>query len=81
MNDYRRVLENYGRHISKQENNAAELTGSCPPKIELKNVSFMYPNTQKYVLKNLSFTIESGERISLVGENGTGKSTDFVNIT
>lgn len=75
MNDYRKVLETYGEHISEQENNSAELIGFCPPKIEFKNVSFMYPNTQKYVLKNLSFTIESGERISLVGENGAGKST------
>ena len=75
MNDYRKVLETYGEHISKQENSSAELIGPCPPKIEFKNVSFMYPNTQKYVLKNLSFTIESGERISLVGENGAGKST------
>ena len=75
MNDYRKVLETYGEHISEQENNSAELIGFCPPKIGFKNVSFMYPNTQKYVLKNLSFTIESGERISLVGENGAGKST------
>ncbi len=75
MNDYRRVLENYGGHITNPRDNATKPSQLRPPKIEFKNVSFMYPNTQKYVLKDLSFTIESGERISLVGENGAGKST------
>lgn len=75
MNDYRRVLENYGRHIAATQNNAIESIELRPPKIEFINVSFIYPNTQKYVLKNLSFTIASGERISLFGENGAGKST------
>lgn len=44
-------------------------------KIEFREVSFCYPNTEKEVLHNLTFTIEPGERISLVGENGAGKST------
>ena len=43
--------------------------------IELRNVSFAYPNTDKKVLDNLSFKIAKNETIALVGNNGEGKST------
>lgn len=43
--------------------------------IEFKNVWFKYPRTKKWVLRNVSFKIEPGEKIALVGENGAGKST------
>lgn len=45
-----------------------------PPKIEFKNVSFKYPGGP-LVLKNVSFTIEEGSSVALVGANGAGKST------
>jgi ATP-binding cassette subfamily B protein len=45
------------------------------PKIEFKNVSFKYPDTKNYILKNFSLSIESGEKVAFVGENGAGKST------
>lgn len=44
-------------------------------KIEFRNVSFKYPNTERYILKNISTTIHEGEHLSLVGENGAGKTT------
>ena len=44
-------------------------------KIEFKNVWFRYPNTQTDVLKSVDFEVLSGERIALVGINGSGKST------
>ena len=43
--------------------------------IELKNFSFKYPNTNRYIYKNLNLKIEAGEKIALVGDNGVGKST------
>ena len=43
--------------------------------IEFKNVTFTYPNAEKPVLKNISFSIKKGEKISIVGLNGAGKST------
>lgn len=42
---------------------------------EFVNVSFKYPNTENYVLKNVSIKIKTGERLSIVGYNGAGKST------
>ena len=49
----------------------------APPfkgKIEFKDVSFAYVNTAD-VLKHISFVIEPGERVALVGHSGAGKST------
>jgi len=46
-----------------------------PPVIEFKNVFFKYPDSERFVLKDFSLKIRSGEKIALVGENGAGKST------
>lgn len=43
--------------------------------IKFENVSFAYPETEKYVLKNLNFTLTGGETVALVGLNGAGKTT------
>lgn len=43
-------------------------------KIEFRNVWFSYDN-QRWVLKNVSFTIEPGQSIALVGKTGCGKTT------
>lgn len=55
--------------------NAQKPSWEKPPKIEFKNVSFVYPGTETHALKNLSFTIGSGEKIAIVGLNGAGKTT------
>ncbi|MFH1561295.1 MAG: ABC transporter ATP-binding protein [Patescibacteria group bacterium] len=46
-----------------------------PPLIEFKNISFKYPKTDRFVLKNFNLTIADGEKVALVGENGAGKTT------
>lgn len=43
--------------------------------IEFKDVSFKYPNTEKYILKNVSATIKAGEHVAIVGQNGARKTT------
>ena len=44
-------------------------------RIEFQNVSFSYPGTDKKVLDDLSFVIEEGQTVALVGHNGAGKTT------
>ena len=46
-----------------------------PPCIVFKKVSFKYEESDRFVLKDVSFTIESGEKLALVGLNGAGKTT------
>lgn len=43
--------------------------------IEFRNVTFRYPNTEKEVIKNVSFCVGERETVSIIGENGAGKTT------
>ena len=43
--------------------------------LEFRNVSFRYPSAEKNSLNNVSFRIEKGETVAIVGVNGAGKST------
>ena len=43
--------------------------------LKLNNISFKYPTSDKYVLKNLDFTFEKGKKYIIIGESGTGKTT------
>lgn len=40
-----------------------------------ENVGFKYTNSERWALRNLSFTLQAGEKLALVGENGAGKTT------
>ena len=47
--------------------------------IKVKNISFSYPGSQNLILDNVTFEIKKGEKIGIMGETGSGKST-LVNI-
>jgi len=56
------------------KNKANELT-PIKGDIEFKNVSFVYPDTNIEALKDVSFTLNSGETLAILGKTGSGKST------
>ena len=43
--------------------------------IEFRNVSFKYPRTENYVLRNVNLKFKVGEKLAVVGMNGSGKTT------
>ena len=43
--------------------------------IEFRNVSFKYPRTENYVLRNVNLKFKIGEKLAVVGMNGSGKTT------
>ena len=74
IDDYREFLrcaEHEGKELETSDISA--LPEKCD--IEFVNVSFRYPDTDRYVLKNINIKIKAGERLSIVGYNGAGKST------
>lgn len=59
------------RPIAKEFVKRPSLRGN----IEFKNVSFKYPDSEIYALKNVSFNIKEGEKVAFIGRIGSGKST------
>lgn len=53
--------------IEKRDDNEYELS--------FRNVSFCYPGTEDYILKNVSLDFKIGQKMALVGRNGAGKTT------
>ena len=44
-------------------------------RLEVRNLSFTYPDTERQVLNDISFSVEPGQMVALVGRSGSGKST------
>lgn len=70
----------YGRYLdlSEEENGSAGADAKALPEhfdIEFRDVWFRYPGTDRDILRGLSFHIADGEKLSIVGENGEGKTT------
>ncbi len=59
--------------ITDKEN--ADVLGEIKGEIEFKNVTFRYSEDNEDVLENLSFKVNSGEKVALVGPSGGGKTT------
>ena len=60
---------------SKEADHGKKILGRVIGKIEFKNVSFNYSQTEKDILKGINLTINPGDKIAFVGMSGGGKST------
>lgn len=85
INDFRTFLEYPEREViipkgeiggsKKGVSTIPSLLGQPSYEFRFENVSFRYPESERYALKNLNLTLSAGERLAVVGLNGAGKST------
>ena len=68
---FRRFMNAKEKMVSGTKTTVFEKT----PVIKFENVSFKYPGTDKYVLKNINLEISPFKKVALVGYNGAGKTT------
>jgi subfamily B ATP-binding cassette protein MsbA len=61
--------------MPRENEEGVPLTHPVTGQLTFDNVSFRYPGSGKHVLKEISFYIEPGETIALVGQSGSGKTT------
>lgn len=61
--------------IVASTDNPPKIFRGAPHTLELRNVSFKYPGTDRMVLRNVNLTLKSGESTVIVGLNGAGKTT------
>ena len=69
--DYFKILEAESTMVYGNR----ELDLSSGFEIEFNNVSFKYPKSDNYALKNINLKIKNGEKLAVVGRNGSGKTT------
>lgn len=61
--------------LSKETNNGALSADSIRGKIDIRNLTFFYPDAEVPALDNINLVIEQGQTVALVGRSGSGKST------
>lgn len=62
-----------------EEDKGSRRLERCSGQVEFSQVGFVYPNSGKPLLKNISFKVNAGQKIALVGRSGSGKTT-LVNL-
>ncbi|MFX1297448.1 MAG: ABC transporter ATP-binding protein [Promethearchaeota archaeon] len=69
-----RLLEILKKETEIDENSEG-LSKDIQGKLNFENVSFKYPGDKNYILKNISFEINPGNTLAIVGSTGSGKTT------
>jgi subfamily B ATP-binding cassette protein MsbA len=62
-----------------EQDHGNQVLENCQGIVEFRDVSFVYPGTDKQVLCNINLSVAKGEKIALVGKSGSGKTT-LVNL-
>lgn len=70
-----RISDLLDEPVDIQDAEDVDVEATVKGKIEFKNLSFQYPDGTEDVLKNVSFTIEQGEMVGIIGKTGCGKTT------
>ena len=60
--------------METEQNNGKEVVTSRPPRLEFRSVQFRYEENRP-ILQDVNFTVEPGEKVAIIGQNGSGKST------
>ncbi len=71
----RRISELLSASQDVKDREGAKPLGNARGEIEFKNLTFAYPDSEIPSLKNVSFKIEAGENVGIVGRTGSGKTT------
>ena len=71
----RRISELLSASQDVKDREGAKPLGNARGEIEFKNLTFAYPDSEIPSLKNVSFKIEAGENVAIVGRTGSGKTT------
>ena len=82
VSEYRKyydAIEEYLNIPAKMRDNKRLPVPNGRHKIEFCGVSFTYPGQAEYALRNINIVIHLGQKLSIVGENGAGKTT-FVKL-
>jgi len=69
------LLRDWDKFITSEDEYKGYETGDLDGCIIFEDVDFSYPGSDKPVFESLNFSIEKGETVAIVGENGSGKST------
>ncbi len=72
VEEYRQIID---RQINKEVEEQSDEEYSFRDKVEVRNIRWKYPRSDKYVLQDVSITIEKGDSVALIGASGAGKTT------
>lgn len=71
----KRINEVLEEEITIKDGTVAENENGIHGSVEFKNVTFQYPDAESPMLENISFKIEKGETLAIIGSTGCGKTT------
>lgn len=72
VEEYRQIINN---QINRQIENKSDEEYTFHKKVEVKNIFWKYPRSDKHVLQDVSIMIEKGDSVALIGVSGAGKTT------